>query len=170
MMERSVLRSGSSRRRLVALVVTAVMLAGLAPLTTPGTARAVVLDPPTLVTPAVGDIVTGNPVFEWPAVSGAVKYRIELSTSASFSPSVSGLPVTTTNLRYAPPAELPIALTPAPTNSPTTSTLNFPVGDNRANGVPVALSGTGTLSATYMGSVGGATTDLIFDVTGYFVP
>jgi len=63
-----------------------------------------------------------------------------------------------------------VALTPDPTNSPTTSTLNFPLGDNRANGVTVALSGTGTLSATYMGSVGGATTDLLFDVTGYFVP
>ena len=63
-----------------------------------------------------------------------------------------------------------VALTPSPTNSPTTSTLNFPLGDNRANGVTVALSGTGSLSATYMGSVGGATTDLLFDVTGYFVP
>ena len=63
-----------------------------------------------------------------------------------------------------------VALTPAPTNSPTTSTLNFPLGDNRANGVTVALSGTGTLSATYMGEVGSATTQLIFDVTGYFVP
>jgi hypothetical protein len=31
-----------------------------------------------------------------------------------------------------------VALTPAPTNSPTTSTLNFPLGDNRANGVLVA--------------------------------
>jgi serine protease len=64
-----------------------------------------------------------------------------------------------------------VALTPAPTNTPTTSTLNFPLGDNRANGVTVALSGTGTLSATYMGEAGpSATTHLIFDVTGYFVP
>jgi hypothetical protein len=37
--------------------------------------------------------------------------------------------------------------------------------------VTVALSGTGTLSATYMGEAGpSATTHLIFDVTGYFVP
>ena len=64
-----------------------------------------------------------------------------------------------------------VALTPEPINNPTTSTLNFPVGDNRANGVTVALSGTGTLSATYIGAAGpSATTDLIFDVTGYFVP
>ena len=38
--------------------------------------------------------------------------------------------------------------TPPPTN-PTTSTINFPLGDTRANGVTVKLSGTGTLSAVY---------------------
>ncbi len=64
-----------------------------------------------------------------------------------------------------------VALTPDPNNNPPTSTLNFPLADNRANGVTVALSGTGTLSATYSGEAGpSATTDLIFDVTGYFVP
>jgi hypothetical protein len=64
-----------------------------------------------------------------------------------------------------------VALTPTPVNTPTTSTLNFPLGDNRANGVTVALSGTGTLSATYVGEGGPtATTELVFDVTGYFVP
>ncbi len=58
-------------------------------------------------------------------------------------------------------------LGPDPLANPPSSTLNFPVGDTRANGVTVALSLTGTLSATngYSG-----TTDLIFDVTGYFVP
>jgi hypothetical protein len=64
-----------------------------------------------------------------------------------------------------------VALTPDPINNPTTSTLNFPLGDNRANGVTVDLSATGTLSATYSGEAGpSATTALIFDVTGYFVP
>ena len=62
-----------------------------------------------------------------------------------------------------------VALTMVSTPSPTTSMINFPVGDNRANGVAVPL-GSGGLWATYVGSVGGATTDLIFDVTGYFVP
>ena len=62
------------------------------------------------------------------------------------------------------------SLGPAPVPSPTSSTINFPVGDNRANGVTVALSGPGgSLSATY-GASGGATTHLIFDVTGYFRP
>jgi hypothetical protein len=62
-----------------------------------------------------------------------------------------------------------VYLGPNPTASPTSSTLNFPLGDTRANGVTVALSSTGTLSATH-GPSSGATTDLVFDVTGYFVP
>jgi subtilase family serine protease len=63
-----------------------------------------------------------------------------------------------------------VTLTPSP-STPSTSTLNFPVGDNRANGVTVALSGTGTLSAVYGGpATSSATLDLIFDVTGYFMP
>jgi hypothetical protein len=60
-------------------------------------------------------------------------------------------------------------LGPDPISAPTSSTLNFPVGDNRANGVTVALGPGGTLSATY-GAVPGASSDLVFDVTGYFVP
>ena len=62
-----------------------------------------------------------------------------------------------------------VYLGPTPTASPTSSTVNVPLGDTRANGVTVALSSTGTLSATY-GPSSGATTDLVFDVTGYFVP
>jgi hypothetical protein len=59
-----------------------------------------------------------------------------------------------------------VFLGPDPVASPTSSTLNFPLGDTRANGVTVALSLTGTLSATFEYS---GQTDLIFDVTGYFV-
>ena len=58
---------------------------------------------------------------------------------------------------------------PIATNSPTSSTLNFPTGDDRANGATVALSPTGTLSITYVGPSASSTTDVIFDVTGYFV-
>ncbi len=57
---------------------------------------------------------------------------------------------------------------PDPVQVPTSSTLNFPAGDTRANGVTVALGQTGSLSAT-LGPSGGSA-DLIFDVTGYFVP
>ena len=59
-------------------------------------------------------------------------------------------------------------LGPSPTPAPSSSTLNFPVGDNRANGVTLALGAGGTLSATYLASSG--STDFVFDVTGYFVP
>ena len=62
-----------------------------------------------------------------------------------------------------------VYLGPNPVASPTSSTLNFPVGDNRANGVTIALSPTGSLSATYS-AAGGSRADLVFDVTGYFVP
>jgi hypothetical protein len=59
---------------------------------------------------------------------------------------------------------------PTATDNPTSSTLNFPVGDDRANAVTVALGGGGTLSVTYVGSAAGSSAQAIFDVTGYFVP
>jgi hypothetical protein len=61
-------------------------------------------------------------------------------------------------------------LGPIPTNDPTSSTLNFPVGDDRANAVTVALSGSGSLSVTFVAPTPGQTTFVIFDVTGYFTP
>jgi hypothetical protein len=60
-----------------------------------------------------------------------------------------------------------VFLGPTPTASPTSSTLNFPLADTRANGLTVALSPSGTLSAVY-GAPAGKTTHLVFDVTGYF--
>ena len=63
-----------------------------------------------------------------------------------------------------------LALGPNPTNGPTSSTLNFPKGDDRANGVTAALGAGGTLSVTYATATAGATADVIFDVTGYFTP
>jgi hypothetical protein len=58
---------------------------------------------------------------------------------------------------------------PNATNDPTSSTLNFPVGDDRANGVTVALGG-GNLSVTFVAPAPGPTTQVIFDVSGYFTP
>ncbi len=60
--------------------------------------------------------------------------------------------------------------TTAPSGIPATSTLNFPLGDNRANGVTIALAADGGLWATYVGAGASttATANLIFDVTGYF--
>jgi hypothetical protein len=61
-----------------------------------------------------------------------------------------------------------VSLGPIPTSMPTTSTINFPRGDTRANGTTVKLSPTGTLSAVYKGPAG-STAHLLFDVTGYYL-
>jgi hypothetical protein len=55
-------------------------------------------------------------------------------------------------------------------DDPTSSTLNFPLGDDRANGGTVAIGPTGTLSITYVAPSAGPIAHVIFDVTGYFVP
>jgi hypothetical protein len=54
-----------------------------------------------------------------------------------------------------------------PQATPSSSTINFTPGQTVANGVTVGLSDGGNLSATYIG-VPGNTTDLVFDVTGYY--
>jgi hypothetical protein len=61
-----------------------------------------------------------------------------------------------------------VALGPVASGSPSTSTLNFPNGDTRANGVTVPLAPDGTLSATFVGRSSSAQVSLVFDVTGYF--
>ena len=53
--------------------------------------------------------------------------------------------------------------------SATSGTIDFPLGDDRANGVIAALNGTGSLSG-FFGAAPGKTAEPIFDVTGYFVP
>jgi hypothetical protein len=61
-----------------------------------------------------------------------------------------------------------LAITPAPAACPGTSTLNFPLGDTRANGATVPLASDGSLSLTYIGPYADASTDVVLDVTGYF--
>jgi spore germination protein YaaH len=61
-----------------------------------------------------------------------------------------------------------VTVTSVASVAPTTSTLNFPIGDNRANNLTVPLGPGGTLSAVYRAR-GSQTTHLILDVTGYFV-
>jgi hypothetical protein len=61
-----------------------------------------------------------------------------------------------------------VSVTPEETATPQTSTINFPVGDNRANGLVVPLSATGSLWAVYKATTG-STVDLILDVTGYYL-
>jgi hypothetical protein len=59
---------------------------------------------------------------------------------------------------------------PVAMDEPTSSTLNFPVGDDRANGVTAALGDDGSLSVTYVASgLGDAYyANVIFDVGGYY--
>jgi hypothetical protein len=59
-----------------------------------------------------------------------------------------------------------VSMTIIATNSPATSTLNFPLGDTRANGVTGPLSGPGSVGLVYKAS--GGLTHLILDLTGYF--
>ena len=59
---------------------------------------------------------------------------------------------------------------PVATNNPGSSTLNFPVGDDRANAVTVALGAGGSLSITFVAPSNGPSANAIFDVTGYFTP
>jgi spore germination protein YaaH len=58
-----------------------------------------------------------------------------------------------------------------PSVATNSSTINFPAGDNRANGVTLGLAADGTLSAIYNasdGRVGVHQVQLIMDITGYF--
>jgi hypothetical protein len=59
-----------------------------------------------------------------------------------------------------------VSMTRSATNDPVTSTLNFPLGDVRANGVTGPLSGPGSVGIVYKSS--GGLTHLILDITGYF--
>ena len=61
-----------------------------------------------------------------------------------------------------------VAVGPTMVSVPATSTLNTKAGQNRANGVTVALKA-GKLQAVWVGKTG-STADIIFDVTGYFTP
>ena len=57
---------------------------------------------------------------------------------------------------------------PIAANNPGSSTLNFPLADDRANAVTVALGSGGTLSITFVASANGPSTQAIFDLTGYY--
>ena len=60
-----------------------------------------------------------------------------------------------------------VSVTPTSQANPTTSTINFPIGDIRANGMTVKIGAAGKLFAVYK-SVAGGTTHLIYDVFGYY--
>jgi hypothetical protein len=61
-----------------------------------------------------------------------------------------------------------LTLTPDCQPSPTTASIYTPKGDIRATGLTMKLSSVGDLCVTFV-STAGATTSVVFDVTGYFV-
>ena len=61
-----------------------------------------------------------------------------------------------------------VSVTPTPTNNPPSATINFPLGETRANNLVAPLSSSGTLSAVFKGTKTKGT-HLVFDVTGYFL-
>jgi hypothetical protein len=109
------------------------------------------------------------PVFAWGSAGAAAQTRLLSSPAASGRPGVpANVSAVTGNLTVVDEtSSWAVYLEPDPTPNPTSSTINFVKGGIVANGVTVALSASGTLSATYMAGAG-ATTDLVFDVTGYF--
>ena len=60
-----------------------------------------------------------------------------------------------------------VSMTPTADATPPNSTINFPVGDIRGNGVTGPLSGPGSVAFVYMSGTG-AKVHLVFDLTGYF--
>jgi len=63
-----------------------------------------------------------------------------------------------------------VALGPTMTPTGAVTTINFIKGDTRANNVTLGLAGDGSLQAVFRSASGGASVQLIFDVTGYFTP
>ena len=60
-----------------------------------------------------------------------------------------------------------VSITPDTDPAPTTSTINFPLGDTRANGVTVPLNGSGNMSLIYRAAAT-SKTNVLLDVSGYF--
>jgi Big-like domain-containing protein len=86
-----------------ALALATILLAGLAP--GPALADAPT-DAPNVVSPAPGASVGGNPILDWDPVAGAIRYRVQVATSASFSTLVFN--VDTYNTRATPSTDLPL--------------------------------------------------------------
>jgi hypothetical protein len=60
-----------------------------------------------------------------------------------------------------------VSVAPTVSSTPSTSTINFPARDNRANGAIVPLTADGRLGGVFKGA-SGTTAHVVLDVTGYF--
>jgi hypothetical protein len=61
-----------------------------------------------------------------------------------------------------------LTLSPAEDDAPSTASIYSPKGDIRATGLTMMLDPDGLLWVTFVSSTAGATTSVVFDVTGYF--
>lgn len=121
------------------------------------------------LTPAVRVLDTRYAVGHSGALSAGVPMTFQVAGATTDATIPSDAVAVTGNLTVAAPGNgWAVYLGPSPVASPTSSTVNFVAGQTASNGVTVALSSTGTLSATFM-STTGSTTGLVFDVTGYFL-
>src|SRR6202008_4301654 len=77
--------SRSPRVRFLSIAAAVLMVVGLLPA---GASAAPPSGAPTLLTPTEGQTVSSNPIFSWTAVSGAAKYRVQISASPAFTPLV----------------------------------------------------------------------------------
>jgi hypothetical protein len=109
---------------------------------------------------------TGNIGLQGKFVSG-VHRKIQIAGVAGLP--ASGILAVTGNITVVTPtARGYVSLGPDATDTPSSSTINFPARDIRANNVVVMVNGDGTLSAVYMGAAAGASVDLLLDISGYF--
>ncbi len=91
------------RARAAFVGLSIILLAGLLPATALAVAPA---SPPTLTAPDDGITVSANPVLAWNTLTGATKYRVQVSTSPTFTTTVYN--VDTVNTKATPPADLPL--------------------------------------------------------------
>jgi hypothetical protein len=61
-----------------------------------------------------------------------------------------------------------VSITKDPIANPPVSTINFPLGDIRANGATVPLNASNDMALVYKSAKAGAKTHLILDLAGYF--
>ena len=118
------------------------------------------------------DLLRGHPQ---PAGSARRSLKTKPSPRPSRSPAWRGSPTgaiaVTGNVTVVKPDLAGyVSVTSVATNAPKTSTLNFPAHDTRANAVTMPLGPGGKLGFTYVGKSGSSSAQIIFDVTGYFLP
>ena len=99
----SIAQRGSTPARVGLALISVLMLAGLMPV---GAFAVAPANPPTLTGPADSATVSANPVLSWSPLTGAAKYRVQISTSITFGTTIYS--VDTVNTRATPPADLPL--------------------------------------------------------------